>query len=142
MCNSVVLSALTSSCIACCCLLLYCPAQPTLLKQVSENVREGVKTSIENLQLPQIDEITNSDGTLDVPALIKSALNIEVSAPVLPPAPDASQVLIGVTRALPVVAGQLGLNTTNMRLPDPAMVEAVLKRANGKQLFVTDKRGR
>jgi hypothetical protein len=116
--------------------------QPTLLKQVSENVRDGVRTSIENLQLPQIDEITNIDGTLDVPALIKSALNIEVSAPVLPPAPDASQLLLGVTRALPVVAGQLGLNTTNMRLPDPAVVEAVLKQANGKQLFVTDKRGR
>jgi hypothetical protein len=116
--------------------------QPTLLKQVSDNVRDGVRTSIENMQLPELGEITNEDGTLDVPALIKSALNIEVSAPVLPAAPDASQVLLGVTRALPVVANQLGLNTTNMRLPDPAMVEAVLKRANGNQLFVTDKRGR
>jgi hypothetical protein len=116
--------------------------QPTLLKQVSDNVRDGVRTSIENMQLPELGEIINEDGTLDVPALIKSALNIEVSAPVLPAAPDASQVLLGVTRALPVVANQLGLNTTNMRLPDPAMVEAVLKRANGNQLFVTDKRGR
>ncbi|KAF6265064.1 hypothetical protein COO60DRAFT_1480481 [Scenedesmus sp. NREL 46B-D3] len=115
---------------------------PTLLKQVSDNVREGVRTSIENLQLPEMGEITNDDGTLDVPALIKSALNIEVSAPVLPPAPDASQVLLGVTRALPIVAGQLGLNTTNMRLPDPEVVAAVLKKANGNQLFVTDKRGR
>lgn len=115
---------------------------PTLLKQVSDNVRDGVRTSIENMQLPELGEIINEDGTLDVPALIKSALNIEVSAPVLPAAPDASQVLLGVTRALPVVANQLGLNTTNMRLPDPAMVEAVLKRANGNQLFVTDKRGR
>lgn len=125
-----------------CCLFLLSVVQPTLLKQVSDNVREGVRTSIENLQLPEMGEITNDDGTLDVPALIKSALNIEVSAPVLPPAPDASQVLLGVTRALPIVAGQLGLNTTNMRLPDPEVVAAVLKKANGNQLFVTDKRGR
>jgi hypothetical protein len=116
--------------------------QPTLLKQVSDNVRDGVRTSIENMQLPELGDITNDDGTLDVPGLIKSALNIEISTPVLPAAPDASQVLLGVTRALPVVANQLGLNTTNMRLPDPAIVEAVLKRANGNQLFVTDKRGR
>lgn len=51
-------------------------------------------------------------------------------------------MLPGVAKALPVVASQLGLNTSAIKFPDPAAVEAVLKKANGDNLFVTDRLGR
>lgn len=68
---------------------------PALLKQVAQNMAQGVNS----LGMPNVD-LFNDDGTLDVAGLLKSVLNIEISTPTLPPAPDASQILAGERGAL------------------------------------------
>lgn len=56
---------------------------PNLFRQVAQNVGQA----LEDMEMPQLEEIITEDGTLDVPGFLKSRLNLQVDLPTVPGMP-------------------------------------------------------
>lgn len=110
---------------------------PDMLKEAGQ----AVVTGVQGLNLDSIQEaLTNDDGQLDIPKILKSTLNIDVSK--LPPPPTMSQVLADVAKTLPAVAQQMGVNPSTIKFPDASALEGLLQLAGSKDIVITDALGR
>jgi ElaB/YqjD/DUF883 family membrane-anchored ribosome-binding protein len=97
---------------------------PSVLEQVATttaNAADAFAKQLQAFQMPKLEEIFDADGVNAVKNFVQSKVNIDI-----PEGAPVQKVLVNVTKAIPAIASQLGINIEGLD-KIPQVIEALEK---------------
>lgn len=115
---------------------------PSVLEQVASttaNAADAFSKQLQAFQMPRFEDLLDDKGMNAIKAFVQSRVNIDI-----PPGAPVQKVLVNITKAIPTIAAQLGVNIEGLD-KIPGIIEALENAFNvAKQqgLVITDRAGR
>lgn len=95
-----------------------------MLEQVATttaNAADAFAKQLQSIQMPKFEDILDGEGVMSIKNFVQSKVNIDI-----PEGAPVQKVLVNVTKAIPAIAAQLGINIEGLD-KIPAVIEALEK---------------